>query len=174
MSGISWYEAVAYSRYRRRALPTIDQWLAMSPRPYAGTLAALSNMEGDAPRPVGRNQIAGPHGTYDTHGNVREWLVTADGERRWIHGWRVSELTRFRGHPGEAYMGVMERRKRRVFTRVQGRDGPAGGRGWATDPRGGARLDLTESALRLGRTRQSRRWPRQARRATTAEREELQ
>ncbi len=80
VGGVSWYEAVAYSRFRRLALPTIYHWTRYALGPLEGlypvgpalSLASNFNQTGLLPakNPVG----IGPWGTYHTSGNVREWI----------------------------------------------------------------------------------------------------
>lgn len=106
VTGISWYEAVAYARYRGMQLPTIYHWNAMSIFPsreemtsvgenpgfglYRSELVALSNFSNDSVDPVGSRAATSPFGVHDVAGNVREWIwnATSDaaGSRRYILG----------------------------------------------------------------------------------------
>jgi serine/threonine protein kinase/formylglycine-generating enzyme required for sulfatase activity len=79
VSGVSWFEAVAYARFRSKVLPTVFHWAHASvPNNEIGSglspsIVALSNNEGKGPAAAGSYQGAGPFGTFDMAGNVREW-----------------------------------------------------------------------------------------------------
>ena len=111
VTGISWFEAAAYARYRNMALPTIQQWSSMTIFParheietdnedrpgfglYRSELAALSNFSEQGAAAVGEYAGFAPFGTLDAAGNVREWCWNATGEEadseRYILGgsWR--------------------------------------------------------------------------------------
>jgi predicted esterase len=111
VTGISWFEAAAYARFRDMALPTIQQWSSMTLFPaqheiekesdggtgsglYRSELAALSNFSEQGPAVVGINPGLAPFGTLDAAGNVREWCWNATGDEpgseRYILGgsWR--------------------------------------------------------------------------------------
>jgi eukaryotic-like serine/threonine-protein kinase len=80
VGGISWYEAVAYARFRGEELPTIHHWLRAAFAPHdehftvAAAVALSSRFYADGPdsalSPVG----LGAWGTYHMSGNVREWV----------------------------------------------------------------------------------------------------
>jgi DNA-binding winged helix-turn-helix (wHTH) protein/formylglycine-generating enzyme required for sulfatase activity/predicted esterase len=80
VGGISWYEAVAYARFRGEELPTIHHWLRAAFAPYdehfgvAPAVAVSSRFYADGPdsalRPIG----LGAWGTWQMSGNVREWV----------------------------------------------------------------------------------------------------
>jgi dienelactone hydrolase len=87
VSGISWYEAVAYSRFRGRDLPTHYHWrrAAMSEN-LAQAIISMSNFNGEKAAQVGLYTGLGPFGTYDAAGNVREWVWNERGAHRMILG----------------------------------------------------------------------------------------
>jgi formylglycine-generating enzyme required for sulfatase activity/dienelactone hydrolase len=92
VTGISWYEATAYARFRDKALPTVLHWArAALPRTeLASSLAAsvtpLSNFGGAGPTAVRTREAAGPYGTYDMFGNAREWLSNTADDGGWLIG----------------------------------------------------------------------------------------
>ncbi|MBP7053903.1 MAG: SUMF1/EgtB/PvdO family nonheme iron enzyme [Phycisphaerae bacterium] len=77
VGGISWYEAMAYARFRGKDLPTIFHWaLAARADDNPSTITSMSNF-GDGPAPVGTFSGMGRFGLYDAAGNVREWCSNA-------------------------------------------------------------------------------------------------
>lgn len=92
VGGISWFEAMAYAHFAGRELPTIHHW-RRAHAPAAVTWQILqSNVENDAPAPVGEYEGKGWTGTSDMLGNVREWTSTAVGDRRAVVGGAWDEL----------------------------------------------------------------------------------
>jgi len=71
VTGISWYEAVAYAEFVRKDLPTLYHWrqLAIS----APDIVPVSNLDGLQMAPVGEFQGMAHFGTYDVAGNAEEW-----------------------------------------------------------------------------------------------------
>jgi predicted esterase len=93
VGGVSWYEAVAYAKFRGRHLPTVYHWAAAALpdieilEPLAPALAAQSNLESVGTLPVGSTPGLSAAGASDMFGNVAEWVWTARGEdQRFILG----------------------------------------------------------------------------------------
>jgi TolB-like protein/formylglycine-generating enzyme required for sulfatase activity/dienelactone hydrolase len=92
VAGVSWFEAMAYARFRGKELPTAYHWYraAYSLNEFLESISSAvvrhSNFSGKGTAPVGRYQGIGPYGTYDMAGNVREWLWTAMDRTRMIAG----------------------------------------------------------------------------------------
>lgn len=92
VSGVSWFEAMAYARFRGKELPTAFHWYraAYSLNEFMDSLSSAivrySNYAGKGTAAVGHYGGVGPYGTYDMAGNVREWLWTAMGEHRMVAG----------------------------------------------------------------------------------------
>ena len=96
VTGVSWYEAVAYSRFAGKSLPTAAQWVraayAMSMfSPAWQNSVAAANFENDVPLPVGASGSLGPFGTYDMPGNAREWVWNEQGGSRLTVGGGYTE-----------------------------------------------------------------------------------
>lgn len=92
VTGVSWYEAVAYARFRDAQLPTIHHWARYAMGPWEGfalvgpALASAGNFNLKGAMTTNAERALGPWGTYDTAGNVREWLWNAAGDERLAMG----------------------------------------------------------------------------------------
>jgi dienelactone hydrolase len=87
VSGVSWFEASAYAAFVQKRLPVMSQWVQTAPAEVARYTVPASNMVGKGVAPVGTYRGIGPYGTYDTAGNVREWVAnTVDDNLRFILG----------------------------------------------------------------------------------------
>jgi len=92
VSGVGWYEAAAYAEFAGKSLPTVTQWYQAAPTDLAVYSIGQSNFSARGPWRVGNSPNAGPFGTYDMSGNVREWSFnTVEKDRRFILGgaWRT-------------------------------------------------------------------------------------
>jgi dienelactone hydrolase len=75
VSGVSWYEALAYARFAGKQLPTIYHWQrAAGLSSVFSDVLQVSNFGGKGPMPVGASGSLGPFGTADQAGNVKEWV----------------------------------------------------------------------------------------------------
>jgi DNA-binding winged helix-turn-helix (wHTH) protein/dienelactone hydrolase len=86
VGGISWYEAVAYARFRGATLPTIHHWARAAFGPFdprfnvAPSVALASRFSSPGPVSADAELGLGPWGTLHMSGNVREWLWNFAGE----------------------------------------------------------------------------------------------
>lgn len=92
VTGLSWYEAAAYARYRGRSLPTYFHWLRAAfpqdelPASLGASIAPLSNFGTRDAAPVASHRGVGLYGTYDLFGNAREWLWNSGLAGGWLIG----------------------------------------------------------------------------------------
>jgi len=93
VSGISWYEAVAYAEYAGKNLPTADHWESAAGFPFAAVSAyfgsninQISNFNGKGPESIGKMEGIGCFGTLDMAGNAREWCWNTTESGRIIRG----------------------------------------------------------------------------------------
>jgi dienelactone hydrolase len=76
VSGVSWFEALAYAEFVGKSLPVIAQGFKVMPPLLDRFAVAESNLSGN-PAAVGQFAGLGPFGTFDLIGNVREWYWNA-------------------------------------------------------------------------------------------------
>jgi len=102
VTGITWYEAMAYARWAGKSLPSGEQWWyaalagGSSAYPWGDDVQNIqqrANFEFDAAQPVGSHPLGvSPFGCYDMAGNVKEWLAeqSRGSNRRVVVGgsWR--------------------------------------------------------------------------------------
>jgi formylglycine-generating enzyme required for sulfatase activity/predicted Ser/Thr protein kinase len=80
VTGVSLFEATAFAAWKRKALPTADEW-EMAARgtlglafPWGDRFLPQAVRRGDAPQPVGQTPFdVSASGCFDLGGNVREW-----------------------------------------------------------------------------------------------------
>jgi eukaryotic-like serine/threonine-protein kinase len=99
VSGVSWFEAIAYCQSVGKSLPTVAHWK----KAFGGALfpeaVTLGNFGGRGPESTKRLKDVEPFGTSGMAGNVKEWVWNAVGDARYILGGGWSE---------PVYMAVMD------------------------------------------------------------------
>ena len=86
VTGVSWYEAMAYAKFVGKELPTIWHWSHAAGTEASGFIVPASNFGGKGVVPVGSLAGIGPYGTYDMAGNAREWCENQTGMQRYVLG----------------------------------------------------------------------------------------
>ena len=88
VTGVSWYEAMAYARFRGMKLPTARHWARAALGidegrwPLARDLLPVARTSTSGPSPVDDDAAMSTWGAVNLVGNVREWTTTRDGESR--------------------------------------------------------------------------------------------
>jgi formylglycine-generating enzyme required for sulfatase activity/dienelactone hydrolase len=95
VSGVSWYEAMAYAVYAHRQLPTIYHWYRASGAfTIFSDVVTASNFSGRGTARVGEYHGLGPFGTYDMAGNVKEWCSNAaNAGKHYVLGGSFADAT---------------------------------------------------------------------------------
>lgn len=99
VSGVSWYEATAYARFKGRELPSAHHWqqaLANSLFPW---LLPASNFGSGRSRAVTQSRAMSHVEVFDLTGNVREWTATSMGSEFIILGGSWSDPYYIAGTP---------------------------------------------------------------------------
>ena len=91
VSGVSWYEAAAYAEFAGKTLPTIFHWYRAANMGLYSEILESSNFSRKGPAKVGSYPSLGPFGTYDMAGNVKEWCLNSQADRKSILGGASSD-----------------------------------------------------------------------------------
>jgi len=96
VSGVSWFEAMAYARFVGKSLPSVYHWEEAACLNETGVIVPFSNFGLEGTAPVGSHPGMGHTGLFDMAGNVKEWCLNAtDGSAslRYILGGGWGEQT---------------------------------------------------------------------------------
>jgi serine/threonine protein kinase len=96
VSGVSWFEAVAYAEFVGKAIPTERHWTIAASPWESQIIIEFSNFKLEGTKPVGSSKAITSTGVYDMAGNVKEWCwnATDDSESyRYLRGGSWSEPT---------------------------------------------------------------------------------
>ncbi|MFI5152258.1 MAG: SUMF1/EgtB/PvdO family nonheme iron enzyme [Chitinophagales bacterium] len=81
VTGISWYEAMAYAKFANKKLPTVYHWSQVANTIDTWTIIPRSNFGGHGTIPVGSIDNMSFWGVFDIAGNAREWCVNESQEK---------------------------------------------------------------------------------------------
>ena len=91
VTGISWYEAMAYAKFVGKTLPTVFHWSLIANTWSMWEIIPRSNFSGKGTVPVGSLNDMNFWGTYNVAGNVREWCFNETDKKGWRYilggGW---------------------------------------------------------------------------------------
>ena len=88
VTGVSWYEAMAYAKFRGMKLPTARHWaraalgLNEGRQPLAPHLLSVARTTSPGPGKVDDDTAMSTWGSVNMIGNVQEWTTTRDGDSR--------------------------------------------------------------------------------------------
>lgn len=91
VTGVSWYEAAAYAKFRKKSLPTLHHWLYASVSHAAQEIVKYGNFNQTGPAEVGRYNSMTRFGTFDLPGNVSEWMFNENLGKKYIMGGNYKE-----------------------------------------------------------------------------------
>mgnify|MGYP001183922927 FL=1 len=86
VTGISWFEAMAYANYRNLSLPNVYQWATAATLSSSSSFMYNSNFSQNQLINVGSQDNSNFNGLYDIAGNVREWIVNSLSDDSSIKG----------------------------------------------------------------------------------------
>ena len=86
VSGVSWFEAVAYCASLQKIVPTVFHWRKAFGEAFFMEVVTLGNFNGRGVEAVGQLKDLGPYGTSGMAGNLKEWVWNEYEGRRYILG----------------------------------------------------------------------------------------
>ena len=81
VTGISWYEAMAYAKFAGKKLPTVYHWSLVADTWNTWSIIPKSNFNGVGTVPVGSLDGISSWGVYDIAGNAREWCLNESDKK---------------------------------------------------------------------------------------------
>lgn len=81
VSGVSWYEAMAYAKFAGKTLPTVFHWSMVANTFNTWGIIPKSNFNGQGTVTAGSLEGISYWGVYDIAGNVREWCSNASNKK---------------------------------------------------------------------------------------------
>lgn len=81
VTGISWYEAMAFAKFKGLSLPNLYQWNHAARLSWASQFVPNSNFSQNQLVDVGSLDSENPNGLYDIAGNVREWVINSVNDK---------------------------------------------------------------------------------------------
>lgn len=81
VTGISWYEAMAYAKFIGKQLPTVYHWSMVANTYITWGIIPKSNFNGTGTVPVGSLGGISNWGVYDIAGNAREWCYNESDKK---------------------------------------------------------------------------------------------
>ena len=82
VTGISWFEAMAYAQFRNKSLPTVSHWRWAAYSLVPGITTSLCNFSGQGLSARGEFDGIGRFEVYDMAGNAKEWCLNEFGDGR--------------------------------------------------------------------------------------------
>ena len=86
VTGVSWYEAAAYAKFVGKSLPTLYHWNRAATTVIGASIIPGSNYGGQGPARGSTFRGMSGFGSFDMAGNVREWVMNATADKRFILG----------------------------------------------------------------------------------------
>jgi len=95
VTGISWYEAMAYAKFAGKKLPTVYHWSLVADAFNTWGIIPKSNFNGTGTVSVGSMEGISNWGVYDIAGNAREWCLNESDKpgQRFILGGGWNDAT---------------------------------------------------------------------------------
>lgn len=86
VTGVSWFEAMAFAAFAGKSLPTIFHWTRAAGIPMNSAIVPFSNFAGKGLAAVGQYRGVSAVGAQDMAGNAKEWCLNETMRGRFILG----------------------------------------------------------------------------------------